>query len=403
MVALVRAGVTATCSGADNPRYGHLDVDSNLPDARIALGGPDPKRFHRGGAGRRRSGVHRRARPPAGRRLARPGCGCRQRRRWPAVWVPDADLRDRAGAAGAGDRGRDEQTCGAAIASVADDLDDAEIVVTQQAPSGLRCLRAAHRRAAQPRRAQFRRRNRRHPAHRADAVVHRLAVRHLDRRAAPHRARRLELPAAALDARLRLRAGLRRRGLAATPRSRPAAPSSPTRCCAVAADRRRAGCRRTARCCTSTPPARCTWVRSRPPATRWRAAASQPSTPARWPSGWSKPAAAHADVAVGSEWARCRQLQLGRSAGTSRASARQSRQAARLPDRPPCWRGSRCPGCRRRRRHRAWPRTPKMPSRCTPATGCTTAGRRRWAGCRPSPTCTRTSHRRAGQRTWRCA
>ena len=45
MVALVRAGVTATCSGADQPRYGHLDVDSNLPDVRIALGGPARNAF----------------------------------------------------------------------------------------------------------------------------------------------------------------------------------------------------------------------------------------------------------------------------------------------------------------------------------------------------------------------
>lgn len=45
MVALVRAGVTATCSQADGPRYGNLDVDSNLPDVRIALGGPDANAF----------------------------------------------------------------------------------------------------------------------------------------------------------------------------------------------------------------------------------------------------------------------------------------------------------------------------------------------------------------------
>lgn len=45
MVALARAGVTATCSGADKPRYGDLTVDSNLPDARIALGGRDQNRF----------------------------------------------------------------------------------------------------------------------------------------------------------------------------------------------------------------------------------------------------------------------------------------------------------------------------------------------------------------------
>ncbi len=45
MVALVRAGVTATCSGADKPRYGDLAVDSNLPDTRIALGGPTRNAF----------------------------------------------------------------------------------------------------------------------------------------------------------------------------------------------------------------------------------------------------------------------------------------------------------------------------------------------------------------------
>ena len=37
--------MTATCSGADKPRYGHLDVDSNLPDTRIAVGGPDRNAF----------------------------------------------------------------------------------------------------------------------------------------------------------------------------------------------------------------------------------------------------------------------------------------------------------------------------------------------------------------------
>jgi alpha-mannosidase len=45
MLALARAGVTATCSRADGPRYGSIDVDSNLPDVRIALGGPDQNPF----------------------------------------------------------------------------------------------------------------------------------------------------------------------------------------------------------------------------------------------------------------------------------------------------------------------------------------------------------------------
>jgi len=38
--ALAGAGVTATCSWPDGPRYGALDLDSNVPDVRIALGGP---------------------------------------------------------------------------------------------------------------------------------------------------------------------------------------------------------------------------------------------------------------------------------------------------------------------------------------------------------------------------
>ncbi|WP_336207553.1 NEW3 domain-containing protein [Nonomuraea sp. LPB2021202275-12-8] len=40
VVALARAGVTATTSSASWARYGWLDVDSNLPDVRIILGGP---------------------------------------------------------------------------------------------------------------------------------------------------------------------------------------------------------------------------------------------------------------------------------------------------------------------------------------------------------------------------
>jgi alpha-mannosidase len=41
VVSLAGQGVTATCSAADGPRYGAIDLDSNLPDVRIALGGPD--------------------------------------------------------------------------------------------------------------------------------------------------------------------------------------------------------------------------------------------------------------------------------------------------------------------------------------------------------------------------
>jgi alpha-mannosidase len=42
---LARAGVTATCSRSSGTRYGSVDVDSNLPDFRIALGGPSANAF----------------------------------------------------------------------------------------------------------------------------------------------------------------------------------------------------------------------------------------------------------------------------------------------------------------------------------------------------------------------
>lgn len=44
-LALIRRGVTATCSTDTGPRYGNLAVDSNLPDTRIAVGGPDQNTF----------------------------------------------------------------------------------------------------------------------------------------------------------------------------------------------------------------------------------------------------------------------------------------------------------------------------------------------------------------------
>jgi alpha-mannosidase len=41
MAALAGQGVTATCSLPGGPRYGYQELDSNLPDFRICLGGPD--------------------------------------------------------------------------------------------------------------------------------------------------------------------------------------------------------------------------------------------------------------------------------------------------------------------------------------------------------------------------
>ncbi|HET9877456.1 MAG TPA: NEW3 domain-containing protein, partial [Mycobacterium sp.] len=139
MVALVRAGVTATCTDAGGPRYGHLDVDSNLPDARIALGGPDENPFTAAvlaAADHAYTAELKQQLADTGRAkvfvLAATTLA--------AVWVPgegSVDLRDPRALpvliiAGRADAGLD-----AAVRTVVDDLADAEIVVAQRAPSGL--------------------------------------------------------------------------------------------------------------------------------------------------------------------------------------------------------------------------------------------------------------------------
>ena len=173
------------------------------------------QRLHQGSAGRGRPGVRRTNSTGSWPRPAGPGCGCRQRRRWrrsgcpaptcvplralPVLVIDGSDEKNLERRDRVGDRRprrrRDRRH--------------------PAGPAGNGTIRCPHRRAAQPRRPELRRRVRRHPAHRADALLHRLAVRYLDRRTTPHRARRLELPTPALDTRFRLRAGLRRRRLAA--------------------------------------------------------------------------------------------------------------------------------------------------------------------------------------------
>ena len=134
MVALVRAGVTATCSSADKARYGDLDVDSNLPDARIAVGGPDQNTFT--------AAVLAEADPAYTEELKRQLYASGTARVWvPAAaplattWLPGADLRGVRALPVlviASGNGLDE-----AVASVVEDLADAEITVDQQAPSEL--------------------------------------------------------------------------------------------------------------------------------------------------------------------------------------------------------------------------------------------------------------------------
>jgi len=90
---LVRRGVTATCSTPDAPRYGRLAVDSNLPDVRIAVGGPSINSFT--------SRVLAAAGQPYADEAARQLSETGRLRLWvPAdrplteAWVPDADLSD---------------------------------------------------------------------------------------------------------------------------------------------------------------------------------------------------------------------------------------------------------------------------------------------------------------------
>ncbi|MFF1303781.1 NEW3 domain-containing protein [Streptomyces sp. NPDC058307] len=126
--ALVRAGVTATSTIAGGPRYGDLEVDSNLPDIRIAVGGPE----------RNSLVAEALAMDPAARRELRrqidergvaavwvaPRASLREE------WVPGADLRDLerlpllviAGADPAGDA--------KAVDALVTDLDDFTVTAT---------------------------------------------------------------------------------------------------------------------------------------------------------------------------------------------------------------------------------------------------------------------------------
>ncbi|MBU9763612.1 alpha-mannosidase [Mycobacterium sp. TNTM28] len=126
MVALVRAGVTATCSAADKPRYGDLTVDSNLPDTRFALGGPDENPFT--------AAVLAAADITYADELKRQLDETGSARVWvPAAtpltehWVPGADLR--------GVRTLPVLILAGDLGAVVEDLGDAEIVVDQRAPA----------------------------------------------------------------------------------------------------------------------------------------------------------------------------------------------------------------------------------------------------------------------------
>ena len=123
LVALAGQGVTATCSVPEGPRYGAADLDSNLPDIRIALGGPDKNDFT--------AQVLAAAGPAVVDRLETQMAETGSAR----IWVPAARGRRDAFVPGADLRGSSDlpvlivagTDLRAAIAAVTDDLADAQI------------------------------------------------------------------------------------------------------------------------------------------------------------------------------------------------------------------------------------------------------------------------------------
>jgi hypothetical protein len=129
MAALAGQGVTATCSQPDGPRYGYSELDSNLPDFRICLGGPADNEMT--------ARVLQAGGPDAGRALARQLAASGTAR----LWLPAARSRADAFAAGADLRGPLDlpvlvvagTDMAVEIASLAGDLADAVIEVPEAA------------------------------------------------------------------------------------------------------------------------------------------------------------------------------------------------------------------------------------------------------------------------------
>ncbi|MFG2731342.1 NEW3 domain-containing protein [Streptomyces canus] len=90
--ALVRAGVTATSTIAGGPRYGDLEVDSNLPDIRIAVGGPERNSLVAEALAMDPAADRELRRQVAERGVASVWVAPRASLR--EEWVPGADLRD---------------------------------------------------------------------------------------------------------------------------------------------------------------------------------------------------------------------------------------------------------------------------------------------------------------------
>ncbi len=167
VAALAAKGVTSTCTRPGGPRYGALDVDSNLPDVRIVA--------RRGQPVRRRGPRLGRARVPGRPGTPRPGVrpgdpdparSLGTRRRSPGTAGPaGGDHRRR--------QGRHRRTACRSRPRRAG---------ARRAGRHRRARRQLLRRGRQPRHARVRGRPGRHAAPVADALVQRLAQRRVDRR-----------------------------------------------------------------------------------------------------------------------------------------------------------------------------------------------------------------------------
>ena len=208
VVALVRQGVTSTLSRHDGHRYGVMHIDSNLPDVRLAIGGPDENSF----VAAVLADADARYRAELDRQLAGQGRAC--------VWIPESDDRARTNRADPRParrartarahrrrrRPRWHRRCPRAARHRSRGRRDRGRSAGRAGRRD-RQGRGLHRRDPEPRPARVQRRGRRQHVPVPHALVQRLAVGGLDRSSETGDAGRCELPVPALEPPLRVRRG----------------------------------------------------------------------------------------------------------------------------------------------------------------------------------------------------
>ncbi|MFL5726385.1 MAG: glycoside hydrolase family 38 C-terminal domain-containing protein [Chloroflexota bacterium] len=131
VVALVRQGVTSTLTRDEGHRYGVLHIDSNLPDVRVAVGGPDENAF----VSKLLAAVEPGYRADVDRQLTARG--------WARLWIPEErasdgrepipDLRDARALPVLVVAGRDADATVEAIEALIADLGEGRVAVGQPA------------------------------------------------------------------------------------------------------------------------------------------------------------------------------------------------------------------------------------------------------------------------------